>query len=1151
MSVTGRQNNLFLAEDWRKVYQTFKNADFTSYDFENIRRVMISYLRENYPEDFNDYIESSEYLALIDLIAYLGQSLAFRIDVNARENFLELAERRESVLRLARMLSYNVKRNICASGLLKVDSISTTEEIYDSAGRNLQNIEVSWNDNTNNNWFDQYTRIINASMIPELEFGIPQTYDIIDGIYSEQYRFNSQINDVPIFPYTKSVDGKSYDFEVVNTIIKDGSIQEEAPLNRRRASIIYRDDQAGYGSNNTGWFMHFRQGGLQKRDFVINAPTTNQMVDVTDTNINDDDVWLYSLDQTNSESTLWTKIPAITGNNVIYNSIDKTIRSIYSVQSNAGDSISLMFGDGIFANLPKGSFRCYYRVSSGVNFNISPKDMRGIVVSIPYLTKTGSTETIRFVLSLSATVTSAQASESNQDVKTKAPATYYTQNRMITGEDYNLAPLAISQNIAKVKAVNRSSSGISRNFDLVDPTGKYSLTNSFCTDGVIYREEIQNKFEFRFSSRTEIDSLIKNKIQPITKLHILRDFYYAKFGKKSISDVSPIVNQSTSGYNQTTGYLSNKSGSVLAVGPYNTNLKYIEPGALVKIVPPDGKLFSDSGILVDTNQPSSTTRDKMWSKIVSVVNDGTANGLGSLTTGVGPIVFNEIIPTGSKITEVIPKFLGYLMISIQSLMIDLIFNHKNFGLRYSAENRAWNFIQDRDLDLLSEWGNYPGDTSGAKLDSSWLIAFESDGEVYKVTYRGLEYYFESVKENRFFFDGSRKIYDITTGKVQKDKISVLKFNTFPNQTTSLGRDHPWEIIGNTTENDGFTSTKAVKISFFDYDDDSVVDNPEAFDTIVNPPVINADGTLSNNNIIFFEKYITDNYTEDYRYMVSGTSMFKIFSKESYVGSLESYTDGQLFYFYVTDQVKKYNKATRTLVTTRDYYANAGRSSLYFHYVHNADSTTRIDPSASNIMDVYLLTRDYDTEFRRFIRGDVAIQPLAPSSTSLRLMYGKNLDKIKSISDEIIYHPVRYKALFGSTAEKRLQASFKIVKNKEQVITDNDIKTRVITAINLFFSLDNWDFGDTFFFSELSAFVINRTAPYISSFVIVPMNSDQVYGSLQQITSAPNEIFISSAKISDVEIIQAITAERLKTAGYIVTTSILDINSTNLTSSTNF
>ena len=93
---------------------------------------MINYLRQNYPEDFNDYIESTEYLALIDLIAFLGQNLSFRIDLNARENFLETAERRESILRLARLLSYNVTRNQAANGLLKIDTIKTTESVIDS-----------------------------------------------------------------------------------------------------------------------------------------------------------------------------------------------------------------------------------------------------------------------------------------------------------------------------------------------------------------------------------------------------------------------------------------------------------------------------------------------------------------------------------------------------------------------------------------------------------------------------------------------------------------------------------------------------------------------------------------------------------------------------------------------------------------------------------------------------------------------------------------------------------------------------------------------------------------------------------------------------------------------------------------------------------
>ena len=108
-------NQLLVAEDWQKIYQSFKNADFKSYDFETLRRTMISYLRENYPEDFNDYIDSSEYIALIDLIAFLGQNLSFRVDLNARENFLETASRRDSVLRLAQLIGYAPKRNVPAN----------------------------------------------------------------------------------------------------------------------------------------------------------------------------------------------------------------------------------------------------------------------------------------------------------------------------------------------------------------------------------------------------------------------------------------------------------------------------------------------------------------------------------------------------------------------------------------------------------------------------------------------------------------------------------------------------------------------------------------------------------------------------------------------------------------------------------------------------------------------------------------------------------------------------------------------------------------------------------------------------------------------------------------------------------------------------
>ena len=220
MTTTSRQNNLILNQDWTRIYQTFKNADFKSYDFENLRRVIITYLRENYPEDFNDYIESSEYMALIDAVAFLGQSLAFRIDLASRENFIELAERKESVLRIARMLSYNPKRNITSQGLLKFSSVTTTEELTDSNGKNLSQQIISWNDPTNTNWLEQFITVVNAAMADNTEFGRSQGSATIQGIATEQYRFRSTSADVPLYTFSKIVSSRSMVFEVLSTAFK-------------------------------------------------------------------------------------------------------------------------------------------------------------------------------------------------------------------------------------------------------------------------------------------------------------------------------------------------------------------------------------------------------------------------------------------------------------------------------------------------------------------------------------------------------------------------------------------------------------------------------------------------------------------------------------------------------------------------------------------------------------------------------------------------------------------------------------------------------------------------------------------------------------------------------------------------------------------
>lgn len=1130
MSTTDRQNNLLLNQDWTRIYQTFKNADFKSYDFENLRRVIITYIRENYPEDFNDYIESSEYLALIDAIAFLGQSLSFRVDLASRENFIELASRKESVLRIARMLSYNAKRNKCAKGLLKFKSISTSEQLVDSNGKNLAQQTVVWNDPTNTNWAEQFTLILNAAMADNTEFGRSQGNATIEGIASQQYRFRTINSDVPIYTFNKTVAGKRMTFELVSTSFKNSnSIYEEAPVPGNQLGFVYRQDGKGPGSANSGFFLMFKQGSLEVADFAISVPTTNEKVSIDSKNINNDDVWLFKMTSNGAQSSQWAKVSSLMGNNIAYNSIENGIRNFYSIQTKENDKIDLVFADGVYGNLPQGPFRVYYRVSNGLTYNVSPNEMRNISIAVRYQNKQGVEHTLTIGLGLDVTVGSASAAESVASIRKNAPAQYYTQNRMITAEDYNLAPLTSSQDILKVKAINRTSSGISRNFDVIDASGKYSSINVFADDGYIYKQEGLRSLSFKYTNRTQVITFIKNQLEPVFTSTDVYNFYLTKFSKILFTDTNTRWVSVTEDINKNTGYFQNYvDGGLLKVASYATNsLKYVLSGANIKFVAPDGKSFK-KGKLVDTDATDSKQTSYIWTKVVSVSGDGTNAGRGILSTGLGPVVFSDIVPSGSIADRIVPKFVNDLSPTLETQIANFILLNIDFGLRYDRATASWKIIQPANLSINTPFSlGKSGDTTNENLDSSWMVAFIKKADEYVVRIRTLDYVFGSISQNRFYFDVNEKAYNSVTGEVAKDQVKILGINTASDLISPLVNDVVFEIDDTIKFDDGYESTDKVKIAFGDSDADGVIDNPESFEKVV--------GEDLDLNYLFFNETL-DNYGSTvYELIDTETTPIRVYQKESLITSFDFWPDtedemidGELVYFYDAneDRVKRVDLTTNTLVLESSYTANIGRKGIKFQYIHNASDDRRIDPSVSNIIDVFLLTRSYDIDYRRYLSGGSFVKPERPTTDSLSRSYGSSLNLIKSISDEIVFHPVKYKILFGAEADTKVQAKFKVVKNPSRSVNDNNLKVRIISAINSFFSVDNWDFGDRFYLSELTTYILGQVSPDVSNLVIVPRQTDQGFGSLFEIQSQPDEIFISGAKVDDVEIVSAITTSEV-------------------------
>jgi hypothetical protein len=1216
MTTTTRQNDLILNEDWTRIYQTFKNADFKSYDFENLRRVIITYIRENYPEDFNDYIESSEYMALIDAVAFLGQSLSFRIDLASRENFLELAERKASVLRIAQMLSYKPKRNNAASGLLKFTSITTSEEILDSNGKNLAQQLITWNDPTNSNWYEQFILVLNSAMTPNTEFGRSQGTATIGGVTSDQYRFNTITTDVPIYSYTKSVAGRTMAFEIVSTSFKNSeSIYEEQPLAGNQLGFVYRNDGSGPSSTDSGFFLMFKQGSLELADFTIDVPTTNEKVAVDTANINNDDIWLFGLSSTGAQTNQWAQVANLVGNNIAYNSISRSVRNIFSVTTKENDAVDLIFADGVYGNLPQGKFRLFYRVSNGLTYSVSPTEMSGINIAVPYVNSAGAAHTVTIGLALQSTVSNASATESVDSIRTNAPATYYTQNRMITGEDYNLAPLASSQDILKIKAVNRTSSGISRNFEIIDVSGKYSSINVFADDGFIYKEATERALSFKFSNKLDIINFIRKSVEPALAGTDVYNFFFTKYNKKLFDTVTPTTwVLKTSDVNLSTGYL-HENGTVQRVGQaYGIgNLSYISYGAMVKFTPVGGKAFKN-GLMVDIDPNDHQQADRIWAKVIRIVGDGSNAGLGVLANGMGAISFNDVIPAGAILTQVVPKFVNDLPAALETEMVNQAFENLNFGLRYSVDDTSWHIVSASNIDLTGHFNlENAGSVTNKNVDSSWMLAFVKEADSYSVKIRGLDYVFGSISQNRFYFDSHEKRYNDQVGKVVKDTIKVLGVNTAGDSSTQLKSDVPFEISDVVQYDDGYESNVEVKLAFSDSDSDGVIDNPDAFEMIVGGDnsysfakrITDANGdsvyeavntstvpifVLGTSDGIDLTKYVdnqllyfyveneikrvdntngvrslqlepTYNATRAENYLFfkevqdgAGSVVFElvdtsiepviIFETEQNFkltttvdGVLKNlYNDGQLIYFYTEseDFVKRVNNVTSTLTMASTYKANVGRSGLKFQYLHNSSSNRRIDPSVSNIMDISIMTRSYDDAFRTYLAGGSTIEPTPPSSDTLRINFGAKLNAIKSISDEIIYHPVKYKILFGTKADPKLQGQFKVVKNPNKTINDNDLKVRIITAINTFFNIAYWDFGDRFFLTELTTYVLNAVSPDISNIVLVPSQTDQVFGSLFEIQSKHDEILVSGATVDNIDVVAAISATEVRAVSTAIT-----------------
>ncbi len=1392
MAISTRNQNLFAAEDWEVAYQAFTKVSFKAYDFSTMRTAMLNYIKENYPESFNDYIESSEFVAIVELLAYLSQSLAFRADLNTRENFLATAESKDSILRLADMLGYAPKRNIPASGLVKIDSISTDEPIFDTTGESLQGVQIDWNDPTNSNSFDQFITILNSALSLSNPFTKPVQEDTVGGISTQIYGLNNQIGTSPVFPVSASVNGTSVPFELVSTDLKNGYFAEAEPDIYNQMSISYRNDKRGLDSEYTGFFMMIKQGTLTFEDFIFERALPNRTVDINIPNINETDIFVQQLDVNAVRQLSWKKINNLQGQTLLYNSNSLAERNLYAVDNLFDDGVRLRFSDGNFANIPSGIFRVYYRTSLGENITVRPQSLQDVPLTLPYFNNKGEKFNLTLTMSLKSTIANGSAAETLQSIKSRAPQTYYTQNRMVSAQDYNVFPLSQSVNILKLKATNRTHAGHSRYIDIEDPTGRFSSVTSFADDGALYKDIEEKATYLTFGSSKTTSQILKEDVANITKGTNLQNFMYDDYRKlhkeldalafdltsnnKDITWVTqPAKNKNNTGY-----FTRLQSGTRTTLNNSVNENRIIQPGSYIK--------FRD---------PADPTIEEL-ATITSISNNGVPTNLLSVTEGV--VKLNKEIKNSHRAVEIIPTlYSGLLEQDIGTAFGNRITAKEDFGIGYNfnpseTNGTHWYIIDNSTLEKNADFNATL--SSGA----SWLMKFEynstnstSSISNYTVTSRGTRLIFESLKDIKFYFSGDEKTFDSKTGRVLKDTIAlttsnfkpelvetynwvdtnldnigdswqlestnatytpnvgnspeiilrsrdakakdlevrfisnfgllingeasvsesanysqgdfvpavsttiavdpvsattgkaVVKLNSaklsalpssitiplnkfgtsltggangniayvnydigtssyktftgnattttfevgdsateghidlvsatnikisdfdslssrwngfkhadklqivYKNVSESLEKPLQFEIIDSYRYNDGFADPAKVVVKPIDSDYDGFPDNPDLFDRFV-----------GSTDFVFFEQYTDlDGYTYE------RPAKFKIlnFATETNIvvdyvldtvapgtdpDNKTAFTDFDLIIvkdLSVAEATLKNNlgKLNHKLVFPRSllpkvyelindvttpnmilltannqYNVKVGRSfeqntlqqnprKCSFEWTHIAPSDVRIDPSISNVVEMFMLTKTYYQEMISYKNGGTNQLPKPPTAEQLSQEFA-GLDEFKSVSDQLVYSSGKFKLLFGDDADQELQAKIKVVKLPGSATSDAEIRSAVLDLINTYFDIQNWDFGETFYFSELSAYIHQELGRAIASIVIVPSKSESLFGDLYQVRASSDELFFSTATVDNIEIVKSLSSSNLKQVSGNTITKSSTTNSSNSSSS---
>jgi hypothetical protein len=447
----------------KKSWGSTKNINYVGKDFDSLRENLIQYAKTYFPNTYSDFNESSPGMVFIEMASYIGDVLSFYQDTQLKESMLAHATERKNVVALAQAMGYKPKVTAPAVTTLTVyqlvpsiynsNASTGTEyepdsdyylkikdgmEIAASSNSNIifRTVDVVDFANETDREIDVYERDAN---------GIPQFYLItkkVKAISATQKETNVNVTTID-YPVVTLNDA---DIIQIVSITENGEKYYEVPY-LAQESVFVEKPNTDVNSELSEY--------SQTVPYILELQKVPRRFSVKINSDNTTDIQFGSGNPTLNDEVILPNTK----------NIGLGLANSITVLNNSIDPSNFL-KTNTFGIAPTGQITIKYLVGGGVASNVNTGDLTTIskiefeedLLAINNLNLYNTIKRSVAVENLEPAV-GGRGAESIEEIRQNALATFGSQNRVVTRQDYIVRALSMPERYGSVAKVYVSPDG--------------------------------------------------------------------------------------------------------------------------------------------------------------------------------------------------------------------------------------------------------------------------------------------------------------------------------------------------------------------------------------------------------------------------------------------------------------------------------------------------------------------------------------------------------------------------------------------------------------------------------------------------------------------------------------------------------------------